>query len=352
MRNLLVTLMHIGYWCLFACSLTAVYFMINISPKSPHPAALSTGEFRYWIQLMISFALMPGLMCFYLHYALLFNAFLPKRKISYFVLASVLTAFISALSGFALASLIIDRPNHFSFSQGSRPAKEILLIITILAWLNGIAGTVIKGCIAWYSDIQLKEKLHAKNREIELAFVKSQIDPHFLFNTINNIDVLIGKDPLAASGYLNRLSNLLRFLLYQTKQEFISLEQELTCLKEYIDLQKIRTSNLNYVDFQTGEIEPGLPVPPMLLLSYVENAFKHTGNHKAKATIKILVSTNAGTIRFQCTNSVLGENTAISRGGLGNALIRKRLELLYPNRHRLSTEAEGDYYNVKLEVSL
>ncbi len=151
-----------------------------------------------------------------------------------------------------------------SFAGTLRAYIEVIVVIAFGALLNGIIGLVMKGFITSYGDIRVKEELNRKNFEVELALVKSQLSPHFLFNTINNIDVLIGIDAARASAYLNKLSDIMRFMLYETKTELIPLEEELAYIEKYIDLQKIRTANPDYIRFRVQGRAPGLLVPPML----------------------------------------------------------------------------------------
>ncbi|SDF75572.1 Histidine kinase [Mucilaginibacter pineti] len=223
--------------------------------------------------------------------------------------------------------------------------------MTGIAWINGMLGAVIKGSLTWYRDIRVKEELHRKNMETELALVKSQIDPHFLFNTLNNIDILITRDAETASAYLNKLSGIMRFLLYETKAERISLERELDYVQQYIDLQRIRTSNLDYVDFEISGRFCGQLIAPMILLPFIENAFKHTESRKAESNIHINLLLNKHHLVFTCTNTLFVKDDSADIG-LGNTLIRKRLELLYPDAHVLIITNEAGLYRVNLELSL
>ncbi len=129
--------------------------------------------------------------------------------------------------------------NGFSWDTG-----RVILLLGVIAFANGVLALVIRGFITFYGEIRLKEDLKRQNAELELALIKSQISPHFLFNTLNNIDVLIEKDAFArASSYLNKLSDILRFMLYETKTDRISIGEELRYIREYIELQMIRTAH-------------------------------------------------------------------------------------------------------------
>jgi LytS/YehU family sensor histidine kinase len=200
--------------------------------------------------------------------------------------------------------------------------------------------------------VKLKEALQEKNHAMELALVKSQLDPHFLFNTINNIDVLILKDADEASDYLNRLSDIMRFMLYETKTNVIALSREVDYIEKYIALQKIRTANDTYVDFRLIGSPRGRVIAPMVFIPFIENAFKHTTNKKVERAIRIELEVMPEAIRMSCINRLdPSRTTPAAEGGLGNELIRKRLELLYPGKHLLEVRREINEYQVNLLIT-
>jgi two-component system, LytTR family, sensor kinase len=209
----------------------------------------------------------------------------------------------------------------------------------------------MRGCITWFREIRQKEVLKQKNQEMELALVKSQLDPHFLFNTINNIDILIVKDPELASDYLNKLSNMMRFMLYETKTDTISLCKEIEYIEKYIELQKIRTANESYIDFAVNGSTCSKTIAPMVFIPFIENAFKHTTNKKLENAITIRIQVNPETIVFECRNryQALVKKQAHSNG-LGNDLIQKRLNLIYSGKHQLNISKQDDLYSVHLTI--
>ena len=180
-------------------------------------------------------AILPALFGFYTFYSIMFDKFLIKKKI--------LQLFLSA-GAFSLISSIITQLIMYIAFLGKRvnwsvdTCIEMGLLLAFISLVHSTTGLVMKGFITWYNDIKIKVELNKKNYEMELALMKSQINPHFLFNTINNIDVLINKDAIRASEYLNKLSDIMRFMLYETKAEKIPLNNELTYIEKFIELQK------------------------------------------------------------------------------------------------------------------
>jgi LytS/YehU family sensor histidine kinase len=211
---------------------------------------------------------------------------------------------------------------------------------------------VIRGFITWFEEVRLKEELKLKNQETELALVKAQLDPHFLFNTLNNIDVLILKDPEEASEYLNKLSDILRFMLYETKSDLIFLEKEIKYIEKYIELQKIRSANLSYIHFEVLGKTGVHTIAPMIFIPFIENAFKHTTNKKIGNAITVKIVIEDKQILFTCENKFdSSRQIQHESNGLGNELIQKRLDLIYPGNYKLDVVKRADNYSVHLAIT-
>jgi LytS/YehU family sensor histidine kinase len=164
--------------------------------------------------------------------------------------------------------------------------------------------------------------------------------------------VLIEKDATMASAYLNRLSHIMRFMLYETKTEKISFQKELEYIEKYIELQKIRTANANYVNYTVKGTGENLQITPMLFIPFIENAFKHAENRKIDNGIEIHFEVVGGKIIFECNNTCRSNDELLQEyNGLGNELMTKRLQLLYPDKHQLSINRTPTTYKVKLEIN-
>ena len=226
-----------------------------------------------------------------------------------------------------------------------------MIFMTLIAFLSEVIALLIRGFLTWFKEIKLKEALQKKNHEMEMALVKAQLDPHFLFNTINNIDVLILKDANEASHYLNKLSDIMRFMLFETKTSEILLVKELAYIEKYIELQKIRTANQSYVNYSVVGQLNGQTIAPMVFIPFIENAFKHTNNKKLEDAITVQMEITKGAIKMVCSNKFDPfRKTKIESNGLGNELIQKRLHLIYPNRHDLNVTNENNLYTVALTI--
>ncbi len=357
MKKAVILFLHLGYWIIFLLLLAFIFTLLRPAINNTKPLAWNPVVFRNWMMVMSGFAVLPGIVSFYMFYTFLFNRFFIRRRVIAFLLGGVLTVLGTAVGGVFYMALLM-RHLRYPFAGTLRAYIEVIVVIAFGALLNGIIGLVMKGFITSYGDIRVKEELNRKNFEVELALVKSQLSPHFLFNTINNIDVLIGIDAARASAYLNKLSDIMRFMLYETKTELIPLEEELAYIEKYIDLQKIRTANPDYIRFRVQGRAPGLLVPPMLFIPFIENAFKHgvkSGISHAFVKISLLIMDE--TLSMEITNSrpPAQETKGLAvkeAGGIGIRNVRRRLEILYPGRHRLRINQSKQEYAVHLNIEL
>jgi LytS/YehU family sensor histidine kinase len=235
--------------------------------------------------------------------------------------------------------------------NGRSTAVRTIIVMTFIGVICGIVALVINGFITWYNEIKVKEQLKEKNYEMEMELVKLQLDPHLLFNTINNIDALILKDAVAASDYLNKLSDIMRFILYETKPDKIPLAKEIEYIEKYIALQKIRTANEDYVHFSVTGVIGSRMIAPMIFIPFIENAFKHANNKKIENAIIVNILIEDHAIKMICENRFESKLKAQQQfGGLGNELIQKRLQLIYAGKHTLDVHKTNELYSINLTI--
>lgn len=343
MKKPVIVVLHIVYWLLYLLLISLFFALMTMGNN------YAERNFAYYAFLMLQFALLPALLSFYAFYTFLFNRFLSSRKILYLVIFSLVVAGLAAGIGEVFL--------YFSYKWRIQWSAETVITMGVImafnALLNGLIGLGLKSFIVWYRDLKWKEAISQKNHEMEMALVRSQINPHFLFNTINNIDVLIEKDAVRASSYLNRLSDIMRFTLYETRAESIPLERELEYIGKYIELQKIRTTNPDYVHYVVTGMPAGKIIAPMLFIPFIENAFKHAASKRTENVVDIHIAIEQRRLIFECSNSyVVGAGMEDEHSGLGNELILKRLSLIYPDQHQLTITDIGDVYTIKLIVEL
>jgi two-component system LytT family sensor kinase len=333
--TVLIILLHLCYWALLITRLYNTYI-----PSAD--AAYQKIHFNQCLDCLLGFII------FYIIYSFIFPYFIQKSKPV--TDASALILFFIILA--TIVGLPLIQVYFHQYQQGKYEVNMISLSWSLLSF--SLLALFVKGFTTWALEVDYKRQLEKNNLESNLALLKARINPHFLFNTLNNIDVLIEKDATAASTYLKKLSDILRFTLYESPSETIPLSKEANYIREYIELQQIRTSNADFVKFSFEPGDGDLQVAPMLFIPFIENAFKYCTNKKIKNAILISISTKKNQVIFGCNNAYNAEaiTTYEASSGLGLELIKSRLELLYPKNHQLAIHKTTDRFNVDLTITL
>ena len=341
MKKSATTMLHVGYWLAYLAIWAVVLVALSQSPD------FEQEDMKLYMGIVLGVAIVPAIYSFYVFYFFLFSRFLKKGKIP----RAFGVGLLVALSSFILTALTLRFTANMGLSCYGESNYIAILIVTFISLLNGGIAFIIRGFVTWFDEIKVKEELLKKNHEMELALVKSQLDPHFLFNTLNNIDVLMLRDAEKASNYLNKLSDIMRFILFETKSSEIPLLQEIEYINKYVELQKIRASNPNYVNYEVVGDPSGTKIAPLVFIPIIENAFKHTNNKKLENAISIKIDINGKSVHMQCDNKLdPNRSSEAKKNGLGHDLISKRLRLLYPNTHELKVINSENLYSVSLNV--
>lgn len=352
MKRSFIILLHIGFWL---CYVIVIAIMLSVYYRSSFYGSSQDSRIMNASRTIFLFVLVPSFVSYFLYYYLLFPKYLQQKKYFLSLVYGILISAAAAVLGYILLRYFIEtgsiRDMDKNGANGRSTAIRVIIIMTIISAITGVVALIIKGFVTWVTEIKLKESLTEKNHAMEMALIKSQLDPHLLFNTINNIDSLILKDAVTASDYLNKLSDIMRFILYETKGDKILLSKEIEYIEKYIDLQKIRTANEQYVQFSvTGPID-NRSIAPMVFIPFIENAFKHTNNKKIENAITVRIVIEADHIRLICENKFDPNiKTHEVFGGLGNELIAKRLQLIYAESHTLEVHKTNELYSINLLI--
>jgi LytS/YehU family sensor histidine kinase len=225
---------------------------------------------------------------------------------------------------------------------------------TRLVTVYGIYALLIQLAIGWFDTQKLKTELLLEKQSGELALLRSQINPHFLFNTLNNIYSLVYKKSEDAPEAVMKMSAIMRYMLYDATTDKVLLENEIEYLISFIELEKLRLRDKELVELNiTGKVE-GRTIAPMLLIPFVENAFKHGSKNVANPGIRINLTIGPQEMLFEVSNH-LRKNLSATKdmmGGIGLNNIRRRLNLLYPGKHQLKISSDENLFNVKLTLSI
>lgn len=187
-------------------------------------------------------------------------------------------------------------------------------------------------------------------KEQELHYLKRQIHPHFLFNTLNTIYGFALKQSKYTPEIILKLSNLLDYILYQVNKPRVSLKEEVLHIKEYIELERIRFQDTLKVTFNSNEIDEKIQIAPMLLIPFVENAFKHGDLDDGFLKIEIEIKVTPKKMYFTIKNTVRDAEHTNEKAGIGLENSRKRLELNYPDNYKLTNKVKNNWYFVELEI--
>ncbi|HAA12539.1 MAG TPA: hypothetical protein DCE41_12920 [Cytophagales bacterium] len=276
----------------------------------------------------------------YVNLYFLINRFFLKKKYVSYTLALLICL--------ALGATIITQLVPGLQQIGNIPvfAQQMINLFMFVLLTSGLQ----LGVRYFNNQIKLRE-VENKQLKMELSLLKSQVHPHFLFNTLNNLYGLITQqENERAAEVTERLSALMRYLLESSKADRVSLKKEIKFLQDYIELEKIRITDRATVDFSVSPLQADCTVPPLLFIPLVENAFKHgQGPHIAKPEIRLLLSVQGKDVFFESINSVSPETrTQSTDSGMGLSNLRKRLDILFSKDYILETEETDTQYKIRL----
>jgi len=353
---------EIGVNVLFCIALILLSSYLTYLSRTKYFADSESPNYLSYIQIVwgivsnfYNSGLLGIIFSFYVFYAWVVPDFVRKRRIGRLLLTVSLGLIVSC---FALTSaIIVGMLKEWVFYAPQFPTlfPELLLKGAIFALIPALLGVLLKTTVLWIDSIAEKRALQKKQLESEnaLLLLKAQLNPHFLFNSLNNIDVLMEESVPKASDYLKKLSDILRYVLYDTKEDMTTLSKELEQVENYIALQKIRTSNTNFVRYEVEGNVGEQPIVPMIFLPFVENSFKFSKNKAIEHGVQIRFEVQADSVRMVCRNRFEVETVVLQKSeGLGIETIRKRLELLYPKQYRLNIESSAGWFTVDLRVPL
>jgi LytS/YehU family sensor histidine kinase len=233
-------------------------------------------------------------------------------------------------------------------SMLSFPTRPPLVFFSFFYFFSNAIGTSIRLSIDKVKiDNQLRERDN-ENLKSELSLLRSQVSPHFMFNILNSLAALARKKSDQMEPAIIQLSKLMRYMLYESEDKKISVEKELDYLNSYISLQKLRFGNDVEVGFITQLEKENIPIEPMLLIPFVENAFKHGVGMISQPKIEIELIIDASSINFSVRNkvSLVQSSTKDSSLGIGSVNLKRRLDILYKDRHEINTYFTEDNYHV------
>ena len=236
-------------------------------------------------------------------------------------------------------------------SRGKRPLIEPFnMAIFFLVFTVGTCIAVIQ---RWLQTEAHRKETESEKLSTELSFLKSQINPHFLFNTLNNIYSLAVVKSEKTAPAVMKLSSIMRYILTETSHDLVPLQNEVDFIKNYIELQEVRLTEKTHVQFSVEGAINQKNIAPLIFIPFVENAFKYGISTKSTSTITIHLVVVKDKIIFTTSNYIVpSENNMLENTGIGINNVKRRLELLYHGKHSLVHSIKDNFYHVHLEISL
>jgi len=323
--------------------------------------------FNYWLVVMGSnlnwngFSTSNDSLAYAYAYGLFFNAVLfylqvfwlfpskykYNKKVNFYILS------IAVLIAISIIETYMDYLVYDIYGIKNEPVDGSFIFNLIIHIIYTVAGFFYALKFEFRKSEKVKQQLIEENYKTELKYLKAQLNPHFLFNGINSIYHLIGKNDDLAKQTLLQFSGLLRYQLYESHTHIL-LEKELDYVLKYIKLEETRKGSDIQLDYDIKSEDPTLKIAPLLLIPFIENAFKHCSNHIKVSTnsINIKIEEIGGKLYLNVVNSY-DESTYKNRvGGIGLNNVEKRLSLLYPDTHQLHIKKEKLIHTVNLTINL
>ncbi|MFI5162195.1 MAG: sensor histidine kinase [Sphingobacteriales bacterium] len=286
---------------------------------------------------------------FYLNYLYLIPKFLDKKKYRYYTLALVIFIIVFALGKYGIA--LIFKLDVLVHDGKQTPFLTYFIGSSLTNIFFLFLSTALKFGVDWFLNERVQRDLENQRLSAELAFLKSQINPHFLFNSLNSIYSLAYQKSDTTPEAILKLSEIMRYMLYESNDNKVELEKELQYLQNYIDLQKIRFGSKAFVELKIDGEVGNQKIVPLLLIAFIENAFKHGVANDPNTPIRLLINLDGTHLHFYTENKKHTNNRDME-GGIGLQNVKRRLDLLYPGKYKLDIKDTPDIYTCELSLVL
>lgn len=305
--------------------------------------------FFHFTNALLRTAILGG-MIYYNYYYLITNYLTKDRFFTYCALLLLSVIIITPLGNILFFFKYSDYPDY----QNSLAANQNIYFLTNMTVVG--ASTVVKIISDWVKHQRERTELQTQTMQSELRFLKSQINPHFLFNTLNNLYALTLKKSDKAPEIVIKLSEMMRYMLYECNEKRVPLSKEVNYIQNYLDLEALRQGKEVEINFDVYGDVGNQTIAPLMFIPFLENSFKHGLNHHiSRGYVDIRLDVETAAVRLRIENSKpdsvpLPEHPR--SGGIGLVNVRRRLNILYPEQYELKVENEPNSYAVDLKLNL
>ena len=301
------------------------------------------------IYIRITTGIFPILFVFYFNFFFLIVHLLVKRRWKWYILTNIVISLIITFISIASYKLFPDSfGNDYDLPLAVFFARDLFLVI-----MTATLAVAIRMTIEWYRAENAKAKIEAVASQAELKNLKNQLNPHFLFNTLNNIYSLISIDKEKAQNSVLGLSKILRYVLYDNNQDKVPLQKELLFTKSYIELMSLRLTENVKVTVAVPDDTNGAMIAPLIFITLIENAFKHGVSQTEPSFINIYIELTVNKITCIVKNSYFPKKeNDYSGSGIGITNLKRRLALMYPKKHEYDISLLDNIYISTLKIEL
>lgn len=337
-----VVLLHLSFWCVYLS-----FFVYQVS-------SVQRGPEIDWLRVLtivviqLSFALLIG----YLNYFYFLPRFLKdKNGLRYFL------QFLVSFAMIMTCRLLFERYIIDGFTREARylyTTRFVVQVITTNLFIV-IFLAMIRFAVDWFEFEARQKNIENEKLTAELNFLKAQINPHFLFNTLNNLYYLAYTKSSNTTEVIAKLSQMMRYMMYDTNYELVALSKEIEYMENYISLEKLRLNEQIPIRFDVDGNPDDILIAPLIFITFLENAFKHgVSNNQSKAWVNVSILIRGGECVYRVENSKLPASArdGHQKSGIGLQNVKRRLDLSYPGRHTLNVEDLPDRYAVQLNIQL
>ena len=323
---------HVGVWSvLLSFFLVPVYF---------------SGLSARVLYAIVSFLIYIS--AFYTNIIFILPRYVRNRKI-----INLLARWFLMVIGYTVISILLHRLFHL-FERGGNLGLEVVnsfLVNFLLVGLFMIVSTAYQSIMDWFKNEKIKQQLENQNLKTELSFLKSQINPHFLFNTLNNIYILAYKQSDQTAEAILKLSEMMRYMLYESSNDLVLVKKEIDIIRQLISLQQLRAKEPLCFEFQTKGSEEQNKIAPLILISFVENIFKHGILNDCNDPAVVHVHVEDNNLTFDSRNKI-NRHAKDNTTGIGLPNVKRRLELLYPGSYDFKITNDETHYSIHLRIQL
>ena len=343
-----VVLLHISFWCVY---LSFFFYNITSRPQRPHGPEVSLWDAALFAVFNVAFNMSVA----YINYFISLPRFLERRNLGLYLLEFAIPFIIITIIRVHLQRYMVDGYSHqeryfYSSIYVVQMTATSLFIVIFVGMLRFAKD--------WFELEAKKKELENEKLTAELNFLKEQINPHFLFNTLNNLYYLAYTKSDNTTEVIAKLSQMMRYMIYESNYQLVDLTKEIEYMQNYVSLERLRLNNQIQIEFSVEGNPAGIRVAPLILITFLENAFKHGVSGDSKnAWVKLSIALSGKnciyTVENSKINGVHSERAAnTGKSGIGLQNVKRRLELTYPEKYDLEVKDLPDRYYVQLKLVL